>query len=367
MSNFGKTAGFSVNASRIGSTGGLRTFAEAVLNCLNQKFEDVDVLISEGIPVPNGMKKIAVPNWLRSSPGVSRLRPLLWLAYSVFWSPIRRSRRVLSTTHHVLPFRRDQIVTVHDLRPYFEPDTWLQKAYFHILLPRALRRCDGILTVSNTSKQALISVYGIDSHKIYVVPNPVMKPSSIFEESENGRKPEKPYLLMIGASWKHKNANEVIDFHSLWQSKYRLKILAGAGKYRDQLRAQVAKLGLIDLVDFPDRSTKAQVEELYNGCEALIYPSRMEGFGIPPLEAMAFGKPAIVSNIAVFRELYGDVPFYVELGDRESWRRALAEIDVSRQNANEWRRKAGVGLAHSFSQENTCAALTLALEKIWGI
>jgi glycosyltransferase involved in cell wall biosynthesis len=367
-SEIGSKAGFSVNASRIGNTGGLRTFTDAILSCLNQKFSDVDVVLPRGIAVPESMKVIELPNWLGSSSGISRFRPLLWLAYSAFLFPIRRSRRVLSTTHHVLPFRRHQVVTVHDLRPYFEPDTWLQKVYFHVLLPGALRKCDGILTVSKTSKEALISVYGIDAQKIHLVPNPVVQPvSNLLNEIAEKKKLEDPYLLMIGASWKHKNVIEFLGFHDLWQSKYRLKILAGAGKYRDYLRAQVAKLKLASRVDFPVQATNTQLEELYRGCVALVYPSRMEGFGIPPLEAMAYGKPAIVSDIPVFRELYGDVPIYVKLGNSASWEGALAELDASRQIVNEWRKQAGIDLARSFSQENTCRALTLALEIIWKI
>lgn len=358
-------SGFSVNASRIGSRGGLRTFTEAALQCLASQDNNVDVILPRGVRAPAGMKTFVLPELLSSSSHVSKWRPLLWLAYATFLFPVKRSRRVLSTTHQVLPFRRRQIVTVHDLRPYFEPDTWAQKLYFHAILPRALRRCDGILTVSMTSKQEIVAVYGINPAIIHVVPNAIDVPR---RDTGFGTEPPDivyPYLLMVGASWTHKNAIEVLEQHALWKHHFRLKIVAGTGQYSERLRERSRVLGIGDIVEILHDVTDATLAKLYQECKALVYPSTREGFGLPPLEAMARGKAVIVSDIPVFRELFGDVPLFVSLGDTDSWKRAIDSIIT--QGVDSERLNAGLELSASYSRERMCIALNAALRKIWDV
>jgi glycosyltransferase involved in cell wall biosynthesis len=358
---------FTINASRIGTRGGLRTYAEAVIRCLANRYTDVDIVLPRAISVPSGIKTFLLPEWLGGSSRVSTLRPVLWLVYSALLFPGRNSRRVLSTTHHALPFHKHQILTVHDLRPYFEPDTWVQKFYFHKMLGRALRRCDGILTVSETSKRDIIAVYGIDANKIFVAHNAVDLPAVRPEEYSVSMLEGRPYLLMVGASWRHKNATEVLDNHASWASRFRLKILAGAGQYREQLKMRAAELGIWEKVDFLEAANEAELAGLYRDCSALVYPSRMEGFGLPPLEAMAYGRPVIVSDIAVFREIFGDVPYYVELGNPASWEHAFSEILPKGTESEATRCRESLAIASRYTREKMCSALTAALQDIWGI
>jgi glycosyltransferase involved in cell wall biosynthesis len=365
MARKGCRGGFTVNASRIGERGGLRIFTEAMLHCLETKYDDLQIIVPPFIQPSPDLQVRFLPHWLSSSSRVSRLRPLLWLTYATFLFPAKRSRRILSTTHHVLPFRRHQIVTVHDLRPYFQPDTWLQKFYFHFLLPRALRRCDGILTVSETSKLEIISVYKIDSANIHVVPNAIDAPlRSVDLEVEKDNNLD-PYLLMVGASWKHKNAMEVLEQYGSWSGHFRLKILAGAGQYSEALRHRCSILGIETKVEILKDASDSTLASLYRGCAALVYPSTMEGFGLPPLEAMAWGKPVIVSDIPVFHELLGDVPIYVKLGDPDSWNQAFA--DVGKVGTDLKRVSQGVELASSYSRERMGRSLEIALESIWNL
>lgn len=359
-----KQLGFTVNASRIGTRGGLRTYSEAIFRCLAARYRDIDLVLPRGVPAPQGMKTVVLPYWLSSSSRVSKLRPLLWLVYSALLFPGKQSRRILSTTHHALPFHRHQILTVHDLRPYFEPETWLQKFYFHKMLPRSLRRCDGILTVSETSKRDIIMVYGIESQKVFVVYNAVgLSPVQPPPPAEN----ISPFLLMVGASWKHKNAVELLEEHGCWTPYFRLKILAGKGQYCEHLQQRAQDLGICDKIDFLQAVSDAELADLYRGCSALVYPSRMEGFGLPPLEAMAYGKPVIASDIPVFRELFGDVPYFVALGDSASWNQAFSHLLWARPEDKARRHEQGIALASQYSIQRMCAALTSALKSIWGL
>jgi glycosyltransferase involved in cell wall biosynthesis len=236
--------------------------------------------------------------------------------------------------------------------------------YFHVLLPRALRRCDGILTVSETSKKEIVAVYGINPAMIHIVPNAVDLPSQDFYLDANTDE-DSPYLLMVGVSWKHKNGLEVLEQHALWRPHFRLKIVAGVGQYSEQLRQRCLALDISDSVEIMQGVTDATLDALYRGCRALVYPSTREGFGLPPLEAMARGKSVIVSDISIFRELFGDVAIFVKLGDSSSWK--LAFDNIIKQDGSSERAYAGLKLASSYSKKRMCIALTTALEKIWHV
>jgi glycosyltransferase involved in cell wall biosynthesis len=301
-----------------------------------------------------------VPEWLASPMRVSKLRPVLWWMYCALGFPVEPKRRILSTTHHLLPFRQKQIVTVHDLRPYFYPDNAFQSIYFKVMLPRALNRCDGILTVSESSRELLAQTYNLDRKRIHVVPNVI--DCSCFRPASSPRCGESQFLLAVGCSWKHKNVAELLRMHSCWQHNYRLKIVAGSGQYLESLRVLAYELGIADRVDFLTNQSLAKLTELYQHCAALVYPSLMEGFGLPPLEAMACGRPVIVSDIPPFRELYGDTPFFVRLGNPDSWQEAFDGLPLYSHE----RMLAGIERARSFHLERMRKALHEAIHEIWG-
>jgi glycosyltransferase involved in cell wall biosynthesis len=213
----------------------------------------------------------------------------------------------------------------------------------------------------------IAATYGINPAKIFVVHNAVELPLAPARPPSLPQEDREPYLLMVGASWKHKNALEVLEEHNCWASGFRLKILAGAGQYRSQLQRRASELGLAKRVDFLEAASDAELADLYRGCGALVYPSLMEGFGLPPLEAMAYGKPVIVSDIDVFHELFGDAPYFVELGNSASWRRAFSELAAQGSEAELERRGRGTVIASKYSKERMCAALIAALEDIWGL
>ena len=356
----GDIVGLVVNAARIGEVGGLRTFTDAFVRCFDQH-HGVTAMIPTGVRLRAEVRQVNLPKWVASSSRVSLLRPVLWWIYSAFCFPRAGQMRVLSTTHHVLPFRRHQIVTVHDLRPYYYQDSWIQWLYWHVILPRALRKCDGVLTVSKTSKSLLVSVYKLRAESIHVVPNVV--DSEFFHPATGGTEVSEPFLLTVGSAWKHKNVVELLEIHRYWSAKYRLKIVAGQGQYSDLLRHRAAELGISDRVQFFMGLPAGELLALYQQCAALVFPSIMEGFGLLPLEAMACGRPVIVSDSQLFHELYGDVPIYVELGNIESWEKAFTTLETYPDKRSD----AGIVLAGSYSQRRMCGALREALLKIWGI
>lgn len=355
--SFGE-APFFLNCSRIGLEGGLKTFANELMQAMVSDGFACHAVLPTGYNVPPGVEAIFTPSSLAGGSNLSMLRPIKWLAYSRFGFPVAKHERVLSTTHQALPGRSRQIVTIHDLRPYFHPDTAVQRFYFHHMLPRALDRCDGILTVSETSKQLIEEVYGVSADRIAVVPNAIKRPAMI---SSLPVRSNEPYLLVVGASWPHKNIEALLLQHALWTGAYRLKIVSGHGQYRTQLEAMTVSLGIASHVEFLSGLASEELEVLYAGCSALIYPSRMEGFGLPPLEALARLRPAIVSDLPVFRELYGEHASYVELDRADSWQQAFAALDQS----DPGRLLAAQEHALSYDRRRMARSLRAALTRFW--
>jgi glycosyltransferase involved in cell wall biosynthesis len=336
-------------------------YSKQVVHCLKKHFKHLSVVSPDTKYQDDTLELIRVPSYLSITPKLSKIRPILWLLYAYLFFPKNRGH-ILSTTHHTIPRSRKQIVTIHDLRPFFYPDNFLQKFYFRYLLPRTVRKIDGILTVSQSTKELLIKYYKIEPERIQVVHNCV--DVTRFKPIDNAKKSkEEPYLLMVGASWKHKNAHEVLAMNRYWQDRYHLKILAGNGKYKQQLIELSQKYGLTDKVEFIDYLNENELISLYQRAEALIYPSIMEGFGIPPIEAMACQVPVIVSDIPVFRENYADAPIYVTLNNQDSWRIAFEHL--TNKDYMEERIKLGQQKSQEYSKERMCNELFHGITKIW--
>ncbi len=301
---------------------------------------------------------VSVPDLISNTSKVSRLRPLLWFIYSQFLA-IKllfksKGQMIVSTTHHGLPILKGQIITIHDLRPYHHPDSFMQSIYFRWLLPRLLKRCHHVLTVSESVKKQIAECYLFSEKNISVIYNSVDA-----KEFDNSQK-KKPFILAVGSSWKHKNIHTLFDANAFWQKKYRLIIVCGRTEYADFLQQRINFLGLQDSVDLRHELSFSDLKSLYASASALVYPSVDEGFGIPPIEAMASGTPVIVSDIPVFHEVLGRSAIYVSPDDLSSWESAFNILET---NADEFiaRGKEQVKL---YDEKNMSRMITEWLKKV---
>lgn len=351
-----------INLSRIGKNGtGLFVFSKSALKCLETRFKNIMVVSSKAVSFQCKSPITYVPRFIAMSQSVSKIRPILWYLFSLFFFPHKKSY-IYTTTHHIIPGAKHQIITIHDLRPYFYPDSILQKIYFRYVLRYSSKRLDGILTVSEASRQLIHKYYRIPLTKIYVVP-PCAELSRFFPKHGHKMQSSKPYLLMTGASWPHKNAHEVIENCSAWSKNYRLKILCSEGAYRKKLQIMVKQYGIEQEVDFVGYVSEAQLIDLYQNASTLIYPSLMEGFGIPPLEAMACGIPVIVSNIPVFREVYDDAPIYIQLGNPVTWEQAFSLLGQEDYVAEKI--QLGLKRVKEYTEAKMFQSLETSILKIW--
>ena len=229
---------------------------------------------------------------------------------------------VYTPTHHGLIGRKNQIITILDLIPlHFPSQHRFQYLYFKHLLPKIMHNSLAIFTISESVKKEIADYYKYPLKRIYVVPCGLEQEK--FSPSSSAQCVNQPYILVVGAAYFHKNIHELIHNYRLWKNRYCLKIVGSRGQYRKYLEKLVFKYDLQAVVEFVSYLSDDDLLKLMQRCKALIYPSLCEGFGMPPLEVMACGRPAIVSDIPVHREIGQDVPIFVTLGNSESWAKAF--------------------------------------------
>jgi glycosyltransferase involved in cell wall biosynthesis len=335
---------------------GLGVYSENCVTGLAERF-DLDLIAGSG-KVPRGDVLMKAPESIAIGQGkYAWLRRYLWTRSLSFGS----DRLVYTPTQHGLYSQSDQIITVHDLNylhvrkfNYF-PQIYI---FFRFLLPGLLKKCRAVFTVSETTRQDIFKTYGYPLEKIYVVPNGV--DTTTFRSDPSKKAARDPYLMMVGGRHPVKNVLEVLDMAECWKRNYRLILAShGQGRYQRMVEKKVLDLGLSDRVEYRGYLTHDELVHLYQGATALVYPSLIEGFGIPPIEALACGTPVIVSDIPVFREVLGEAAQFVKLGNHQSWTDAinsLSDSSVVKNNLSD-----GQKVLSRFTWNNAVDALERAL------
>jgi len=205
---------------------------------------------------------------------------------------------------------QNQIVTIHDLGFKIKPE-WYSKLfsyYYNFLIPRIAKNSKLILTVSNCSKTDLIQYLKVPEYKVKVIYNSV---SEDFKLPLN-KKAVEPYILAVSSLDPRKNFNNLIQAFNLVKSlNFKLIIVGAENKIftKPEFKRLIQNNKNIVLTGY---ISDAKLIDLYQNATAFIYPSFYEGFGIPPLEAMACGCPTIVSKVSSMPEIFKDACHYVD-------------------------------------------------------
>jgi glycosyltransferase involved in cell wall biosynthesis len=227
----------------------------------------------------------------------------------LYWAP-----------NHALPAGvrcKRTVVTVHDLSWLLHP-AWHpadRVALFLRRVPRSLARADVVVNVSQTVRDELIELLRVPPERIRVVPNGIdqqlFRPRSEAEAAPMLRRlrlDARPFVLAVGTIEPRKNLQALlVAWARLGKEKRRehdLVIAGGEGWQDAAIRSALSAAG-------PDvralgRVSDEELASLYSRAAALVYPSVYEGFGLPPLEALATGTLPIVADIPVMREVVGD-------------------------------------------------------------
>lgn len=227
-------------------------------------------------------------------------------------------------------------VSVNDVTvfsPHFRLP-WYRKAGFRWLLSRAVHGAEAVVTISETVKGDLVREFGLPPGKIRVI-YPRVK-EIFFSPPGDATLPEslrgKDYILYVGLRIEHKNVEGILRAFLLLADEFpELRLVVAGGRYSTPDMVDLWKIDprLKDrLVEIHDPTDK-EIVRLFSGAKAFVFPSFAEGFGLPPLEAMASGVPVVCSDIPVFREVYGDAVLYVDPNRPESIAAALRALLIT--------------------------------------
>jgi len=240
------------------------------------------------------------------------------------------------------------VLTVHDLAFLRLPETHApqSRAYYAGLL-RSVCRATRTICVSQATRDDLLELAGADPERvrvIYEAPDPCYRPDGPAAPAE------RPYLVFTGTIEPRKNLARVLRALATLAPGRRPELrVAGAAGYRAaEVLALPAQLGLEGDVCFLGPRPTSEVASLYRGAIALIFPSLLEGFGLPILEAMACGTPVITSNRSSMAEVAGDAAVLVDPEDVESIAAAISQLMEHPSEREEWRRR-GLARAAQFS------------------
>lgn len=208
-----------------------------------------------------------------------------------------------------------KVITLHDIIPLRMPET-VSDRYLRIFndeLPEILNNCDGIITVSEFSKNDIAKEFNFPLDDIYVThlaAEDMYKPLSKCQCKDLITKKygiEEDFILYVGGFSPRKNILGLIEAYSKLpnnlKEKYKLVIIGRKGPSYDKYKSRAEILGITDKVIFTDFIPLGDMPLFYNAAEVLVYPSFYEGFGLPPLEAMACGTPVIASNVTSLPEV----------------------------------------------------------------
>ncbi|MBM3777041.1 MAG: glycosyltransferase family 4 protein [Acidimicrobiia bacterium] len=279
------------------------------------------------------------------------------------WVLWREKPDVFHAPHYVLPpaVPCRSVVTIHDcihLRfPQYLPNraAWL---YARASMWSAIRRADRVLTVSEASKQDLLRYFGVRPDKVVVTYNALDERfGRTMDEEAIGRVRERyqlhhPFVLYVGTVKPHKNLVRLIDaFEGLRRegfSDLKLLIIGDEISKYPALRHAVHQHKLHKHVRFLGFQSDDTLAVLYKLAAAFVFPSLYEGFGLPPLEAMAYGTPVVTSNVSSLPEVAGDAAVLVDPYDaidiRDGIRRVLTD-----QALRDTLREKGFARARAFS------------------
>jgi len=233
----------------------------------------------------------------------------LWEQLDLLVHLRRNSNSLLVNLVNTAPFLyKNQIVTIHDLAFLRHPSWFLKKFYllYKFLIPKIVKKARKIITVSYFSKKEITNLLNVPSEKIEVVYcgiseqfifNPLIK-------KEN-------YILTVSSLDPRKNLkNLILAFKKLKLKNYKLLIVGSKNKvFSNHAIEQLIKE--TPNIEFTGYVSDEELVNLYQRAKLFVYPSLYEGFGLPPLEAMACGTPVVVSNVASLPEVCGDAAYYV--------------------------------------------------------
>ena len=246
-----------------------------------------------------------------------------------------------SLIHAPLTSRVPTALQVPDLSFRHHPELFPRatRLRLRLLVPLHIRQARIVTTVSEFSRRDLIATYALAPERVSVIPNAVQPAATPPDKFRHDREAawlcsidlDGPFFLYVGNLHPRKNVPRLIEAFGrarravadLWA--YQL-VIVGASWWRGGAEEQAARSLPEGAVRLLGRVTDPERDTLLRAATALVYPSLFEGFGLPPLEAMAVGTPVVASNTSALPEVLGDAAILVDPLDVGALSRALVQV-----------------------------------------
>jgi len=261
-------------------------------------------------------------------------------------------------------------VIIHDLTTFLPKikkthkklTVWREK----LVLGRALKNSSKIFTVSDNTKSDLIAKFDLEKEKIttiYAAPQ-ILDMTCLSKDIFVKHKIPDDYILFVGTLEPRKNIIGLIKSFSLIKNEiptFKLLIVGKRGWYYDAIFELVEKLKLEDRIIFTGYVDNEDLSCLYRNATCFIYISFYEGFGMPPVEAMSFGLPVIVSNNSSLAEIIGDGGVLVNPNNEKEVSKAIKTVLHDKEYSKQLSQRA-IERASMFSWENTAKKILFSID-----
>jgi glycosyltransferase involved in cell wall biosynthesis len=236
-----------------------------------------------------------------------------------------------------------------------------------------MRRAAVVITDSQSSRRDILRVYRLDPDRVVSIalaagsefkPHPREEALKIVNEKYGF---QAPYVISVSVLQPRKNLPLLMEAFALARRgkelPHKLVLTGKRGWGYESLQRIASRLNLNDSLVLTDYVPDADLPILYSGADATAYPSLYEGFGLPPIEAMACGTPTLVSDAPCMPEIAGDGAWVLPVIDAHAWAEALSRILTDSALAAWWSERA-LNRAAEFSWTLTAAATRLVYERV---
>jgi glycosyltransferase involved in cell wall biosynthesis len=330
--------------------GGFKTYTENLISALAEIDSENEYILYVDRP-PNQQTRVPFPaNFsIRVIPGSGPLLGMPWR------EQIKLSRQAICDKLDLLhspsltaPLRLTcpSVVTIHDMI-WFLPGKFsrgktllgkrkLMEWYYQAVPKFAARRATAVITVSYAARDTIVQHLGLPADRIFVTheaANPIY--CRVNEPAEVNTIRQKynlasNFILAIGSADPRKNITTLVHAYALLpaslRKRYHLAIVWTHSFLAPDLAGEVDKLGLTDHLRFLTGISNEELVLLYNAATLFAFPSRYEGFGLPPLEAMACGTPVVAANNSSIPEIVGEAAVLVETENVEAIASAISRV-----------------------------------------
>ncbi|MBI2607532.1 MAG: glycosyltransferase family 4 protein [Candidatus Doudnabacteria bacterium] len=317
-------------------------------------------------------------DWFYKLPSNFRIKvmpfPKFWTQLRLSWEMIWHPVDVLVILASALPFihPKNSIFTAHDIAYEFFPEAFtpFMRNYLIWSTRFAARHAAKIIAVSDSTKHDLVKRYQVSPENVktihLAVDHSQLKPLAEGEVKAVLDKfglEYKKYILFIGTLQPRKNIKRLVDAYIQLKKEKgieeKLVIAGGKGWLFEPILKKINQAGMQEEIKFLGYIEEADKCALYNGAVALTLPALYEGFGLPPLEAMACGVSVVVSNVSSLPEVVGEAGVMVDPNSTDSIAQGLFKI-LSDKNLQKELGEKGIARARQFTWAET-ARKTLAL------